>query len=393
MLRVNFRLLGQVGLVLFFVGVFLSWKLQSLNVLPRFVDIGLILILSLVFIYASYRTEKVACKNVIVIVLLILLLLYGLIASIFLGDIKNIIWCMFGLVAVFVFSRIDYSRIIFDEWGVGFSIVMCLLFISETGVSSLGTGLARQSVGEDNAAYGLAAYCSINALLFAVASASEVSGRKYILLAGGAFLLSFLIILLTGVRSPLFGFFVCSMVLFYRMYWRSDAGDRLLILLVFTFVFGYVLATGSVVGDILESVNVALRTLLGSSDYVVDAAALGRNFQREEAIYIFSENVFLGAGFKYFWVDFPLLQALSDGGLLFGLGYLFVYFLYLFPKSVRGVFDSNTTVVFFSLLYVCNAPRLFLHGQPMDWQHMVYTIPVICFFAFDKTNVNIKSGK
>lgn len=393
MLRVNFRLLGQAGLVLFFVGVFLSWKLQSLNLLPRFVDIGLILILSLILIYSSYRAEKVVCKNIIVIVFLILLMLYGLVASFFLGDIKNIIWCIFGLFVIFIFSQIDYNRIIFDEWGVGFSIAMCLLFISETGVSSLTTGLARQSVGEDNAAYGLAAYCSINALLFAVASASGVSGRKYILLAGGAFLLSFLIILLTGVRSPLLGFFICSIVLFYRMYWHSNKGDRVLILLVFTFVFGYVLATGSVVGDILESVSIALRTLFGSSDYVVDAAALGRNFQREEAIFVFSENIFFGAGFKYYWVDFPLLQALSDGGLLFGLGYIFVYFLYLFPKSVRGVFNSDSTVVFFSLLYVCNAPRLFLHGQPMDWQHMVYTIPVICFFAFDKTTVQIKGGK
>jgi len=321
---------------------------------------------------------------------LILLVFYGLVASIFLSDTKNIIWCLFGLAVIFVFSRIDYGRIIFDGWGVAFAIVMCSMFISETGISSLSLGLSRQTSTEDNQAYGLAAYTSINALLFAVPFVSGVVTRNQIFVVSVLLALSFLIILIAGVRSPLLGFLVGSFFIISRLYTFSEKRNKIIITCCLVVGCVGVAMLSNVIGEIFESLMLALSSFFGGSSYFGDSAALSRVYQRDESMFIFSNNVFLGAGFKYLWIDFPLLQAFSDSGLLIGIVYLYTYLLYPLSKSLLGVFNPNSTVVFFSLLYVCNASRLFLHGQPLDWQHMVYVIPVICFFVFNQLGCESK---
>lgn len=391
MFSVNFRMLGQLGLVLFLTGVFLSWKLQSLRILPQFIDIGLVLILSMLFIFTSYRKRTNECVNVFVFVLLVGLIGYGLIASIYIGDMKNTVWSFFGLVTLFVFSKVDYSKIYFDRYGVCFSIFMCLLFISETGISGLSEGLVRQSVGAGNAAYGLAAYCAINALVLTTASISGVLSKWDILLVGFSFVCSFVIILISGVRSPLFGFFLCTSFLLFRLFKNSRKEDRIPIILVILIVVAIFFSASNVIDEIIASLLLALDTLFGTAGYYADAAAQGRNYQREEAISLFSDNLFFGVGFKYFWVDFPLLQMFSDSGLILGLIYLFVYFIYPFYKSISSITSQDPRLVFFSLLYLCNVPRLYLHGQPFDWQHMVFVLPVVCFFVFYEMNSVLKS--
>ncbi len=386
------HIFGQLGFVLFFVGVFVSWKIQSLGILPKFFDVGVILILSLMLIFFSYQRKIMMniFKNPSLSVLgLSVIISYGLIASLYIGDSKNTIWCLFGLTTIFIYSSLDYKKIIFDQWSVLFCIIFCLLFLFEaTGRGSfLLNALVRQSINENNHAYGLAAYTAIGALLFSISSINRKMTWFNLLVVSFLFLIAVLIVFISAVRSPLFGVGVALLIFIFKMNKYTTKQQKIVILLsLVVILFGNIFA-------VLESVSVrveslfnsllnALDTLFNGSVYYADAAALGRVFQRNDAIDLFLDNFFFGVGFKHYWVDFPLLQSFSDSGVIFGFLYFSIYFLYPFYHSTKGYLNGIEQNSFFSLLFICNCPRLFLHGQPLDWQHMVYVVPVVCYFAF-----------
>jgi len=141
----------------------------------------------------------------------------------------------------------------------------------------------------------------------------------------------------------------------------------------------------SVVGDavevLLDSMLNAIDSFFYGDSSGADIAAVMRVGQRGQALDDMSSDFFTGVGFKVFWVDFPLLQAFSNLGVFFGLLYGVVYLLYPLFMSVVLFSGRESVAVFFSLLYVCSVPRLFLHGQPLDWQHMIYVVPVLCYFS------------
>ena len=149
---------GEVGFLLYFSGVFLSWKLQAINLLPKFLDIGVILIISLLMIFISYSKYKIGILKSNTFLLINMILIFGLLCSIYALDTKNIIWCLFGLASVVVFSTLDYDRVSFGTITLFSAIILCALYFFSLRESLLFQSMGRISTGEDNQAYGLAAF-------------------------------------------------------------------------------------------------------------------------------------------------------------------------------------------------------------------------------------------
>ncbi|MFT6843457.1 MAG: hypothetical protein ACJASR_002238 [Psychroserpens sp.] len=103
----------------------------------------------------------------------------------------------------------------------------------------------------------------------------------------------------------------------------------------------------------------AISTIFGNLEYGGDAATMDRVNSREAGFLLFSDNVILGSGFKSWIQEF------------FCMFYFLIYFIFPIYRSILGLFGNNELTIFFSLLYLSSVPRLFLNGQPLDWQHMV----------------------
>jgi hypothetical protein len=93
----------------------------------------------------------------------------------------------------------------------------------------------------------------------------------------------------------------------------------------------------------------------------------------------------LGHGYKYIYIDFPLLQAFSDGGVAFGL--LFMITALVVPNwiAIKMLLSPHLTQVYglVALITIQEVPNLFLHGQPYDYSHwflLVVEIAVVSQF-------------
>ena len=121
-----------------------------------------------------------------------------------------------------------------------------------------------------------------------------------------------------------------------------------------------------------------LYSLFSANSYL-DQSAVGRRIQRAHALNLFSQHPLSGAGIKYYWVDFPLLQIFSDMGLFIGSVYILYFFLYPLNQCRIGFWQKNQTQMLLGSLYLLNLPRMFLHGQPYDWGIFIYTLPLLAF--------------
>ncbi|WP_448212783.1 hypothetical protein [Colwellia sp. MEBiC06753] len=313
------------------------------------------------------------------------------------GDIKNLIWCIFGLASALAFYLLDFDKINIGKYAFYFAFLSCLIYFFQLSNNSSITvnALVRYTVLEGNEAFGLASYTAISALCFSVALINnKLSYRKLFLLFSLQLLVIF-IVLISGTRSPLFGLSAALMYINWRLFRHPVAISRKLNIIFFGIVA--VVVCISLFDSVairfitfIDFLNNGLLTLFNRGGYYADAAALSRVYQREIAFEHFFNHFYFGAGFKNFWVDFPILQAFSNGGVFLGVIYFLVYFVYPFFYSLRTLFieaEPSAVRQLIALIYIINSPRLFLHGQPYDWQHMVYVIPAIMLFSRYKRKV------
>ena len=102
-------------------------------------------------------------------------------------------------------------------------------------------------------------------------------------------------------------------------------------------------------------------------DNVEESAETRRNL-RQKTLEEFDP---LGHGYKYLYIDFPLLQAFSDGGLGFGL--LFLATALIWPNfiAIKMLLSPHLNQLYglMALVTIQEVPNLFLHGQPYDYSH------------------------
>ena len=130
------------------------------------------------------------------------------------------------------------------------------------------------------------------------------------------------------------------------------------------------------------SIRRAIFTLLGSESVQVDASAISRVQVRKGIIGEYDQysifQILFGRGYMYKYLDFPILQAFIDLGLVGGCVYAFVQILlplrYLFRKP------RNSTEKFFQMCLIFGLIDLFFNGIPYGWDKFLVLILAIQLF-------------
>ncbi|MGE6567070.1 O-antigen ligase family protein [Shewanella vesiculosa] len=396
---INKNIYFELGLAFYFCGVIFAWYLQGLGLIPQFFDIGFVFFVSFFLIYTSLFNNKIELlferfKIYSYIVSFGFFIL--VIVAFFYSDFKVIIFCLVFYIAYLLFLVIDIRH---NKVGLPyafFSTLLCLFFyiqIDDVGESFSG---GRISVSEEIHAYGIIAYCCVFSLCgYASITRNAKEDFSFFIFEVIGILLLILIIILTGVRSPIFGLLFCVFIYAFKSYRARHliAFSHKLMLLC-----GFFLLTLYMSSDLLfrlesfyefliNGVNTFLNTGSGYDD-----AGLTRVSNREYGFDLFADNILFGAGYKYEWLDFPLLQVFSDMGIFFGISYMLLFFMLPILFSIRN-FNTPNVYGFISICYIANMPRLFLHGQPYDWQHLIYVIPVLSFLTINSNKKFIKDNK
>lgn len=102
-------------------------------------------------------------------------------------------------------------------------------------------------------------------------------------------------------------------------------------------------------------------------DNIEESAETRRNLRQQTL----DELDPIGHGYKYLYIDFPLLQAFSDGGIAFGLLFLITALIVPNLMAVKMLISPHLShfYVLAALITIQEVPNLFLHGQPYDYSH------------------------
>lgn len=202
-----------------------------------------------------------------------------------------------------------------------------------------------------------------------------------------------IVILLSGTRSTIVGLALSA--LGYSVYWVFSVGQgegsksikrRSLLTLPRLLI-------GLTIGYLLSVFLLPENVLLGYLDTLIDF--LQRGYQAyfygqavEESaeirhrllLYAFSHLTVGGEGFKALYVDFPLLQAFYDLGIIGGSLFLFVSVAVpaAFFKTILFSKKKYTIDLYGALIYLLFFPNLFVHGQPYDFS---IWLPIILFYG------------
>lgn len=361
-----------------------SWTIGAFFGVPSFLGIGLFVIAGFftIFSLSSHPSLRCALETLRCNKGLTLLMVIFLLISFYQGDQKDIIWIAFGISCLYVYQFLDIK--LGDRFCVGFAHVTVLgalfyLIFNREAVyyAEVYGDVSRTSFSEDNQAYTLIAY----AAAFGIIASAHALLRSYLgLVLGTASIVACVAsVILAGTRSVYSGLAISIVYLLVAD--RHYVSVRRLFLyttaLIMIFVF---LALSGLFSERLqllqESIREGFYTILGGDSLGIDPSALGRVFQREYASYLLAENPLFGAGFKAYWVDFPLLQAYSDLGIFIGFFYTVAFLIVPVFIAVRSTRRSNPGHILLAALYLLNMPRLFLHGQPYDWVLFAYVFLV-----------------
>lgn len=389
--------LQGIGLSIFMASYMFSWTLGAAIGLSSFVGIGVFILFGFLIIFIASKKNKISLIfSAGRLYYLFLFIFFILFIAVFFGESKDVVWISLGLLAIILISAIDAKSE--GDFCVGFSLsafVYCVIFILNTRDAALAASsygdTTRTSFSEENAAYTLIAYAC--AFCFVAALYNFIMGNGLRLFAVACMFVSALSVLLVGTRSVFGGIALGSAYAVFVGFRQAKSirpiDVALLALLVAAAVFllwsGYM---GERISALADSVQRALETFFGGATSLEDASAAGRVYQRGYALELFENSPFFGAGFKAFWVDFPLLQAFSDLGFFFGVVYLLLFLIvpiYLCFWKIRR--RTNVHILFNSLYILC-VPRLFLHGQPYDWVVFTYSfLPYIAVASRSRIDV------
>ncbi len=224
-------------------------------------------------------------------------------------------------------------------------------------------------------------------------------------------ILSSIVLVFSQVRSILLALAIIIMIFTYynfslggvfKSIKRFFTPKTILISLVVLIAFIYFISTqGFVVNTInmyydasVSSFMRAITTVLGKNDAEnIDYSAVGRINNFAKFTNTLSEHpwsIFLGNGYKFNYLDIPLLETLIDCGILAFICYGLMNF-YMFMESLRAIKQNNNPfAIFLGYFFITYLVGLFTGGEPYGTQYWFIYCVMIRFLGIKYLNTTQK---
>jgi len=307
------------------------------------------------------------------------------------GSIDDWMYLIFLLVVLFSFYTIPLADLKFLPHAMMVvSFMASVLTLSQVFTGNVDLIGQRLFAGDSNSPNQLAFVGGIT-LVTGIFLLNKYKGFKLIafILINFSIFMGLAIVLLSGTRSVVLGLGLCaSGYIFLKIFADKDMrlnkstlmkvvrlslGLMIIFLLILFLIPGDVLSkyTGGFFDYFQRGFEAYFYGIMGEESADIRHSLL---------LYAYSHLTFWGEGFKSLYVDFPLLQAFYDLGLLGGL--LFLGVTVIVPVLVSGMIllskNMNTSATYGALIYFLFLPNLFLHGQPYDYP---IWLPIILFYG------------
>ena len=141
-----------------------------------------------------------------------------------------------------------------------------------------------------------------------------------------------------------------------------------------------------------ETFSGAIRTALSMGTISQDSSAMSRVFTLEYLIKLIQERpelLLIGGGYRFLYLDIPVLEVLINFGMLNFIFYL-VFTLYLVKFSIKAIFSSNVFQIFLGYMSVQLFIASFTSGRPLDFSFWISYPIFIRFFENDIAILNSK---
>ncbi len=199
-------------------------------------------------------------------------------------------------------------------------------------------------------------------------------------------ILSVIVLVLTQARSILLAFFFAVAIFCYYNVSRQTVKNVLLgifkpqnFILITLLIVGvaYFISTQEKLVSIITlyydvftvTFTKAILTATGMADDAksIDYSAMGRINSLGEFKKVLFESpwqLILGKGYRYLYMDIPLLETLFDCGIIAFLSFAMLNFV-IFKESLRAIKDgTNVLTTFLGYFYMCYFVGLFTGGEP-----------------------------
>ncbi|MBP6007900.1 MAG: hypothetical protein KA740_09375 [Rhodoferax sp.] len=375
--------LGGLGLGFLFVAPLIAWSVFRFFGINSPTDLFATLSLGIILIFYGVERFKFRLQRNLYYYIGFLLLLLFLVGLVIKVDFKNFGWVLFGLVLFIVLPGRFKGDVNLLTTGFLVSIffgVTGYLLINYEQIIFLNSIQSQQRISFENEAYTLTAYAAATGIVLAFFYISR-NGINFLSISTLG--LSAYIVILSGTRSVYGGIFIS--IVYILIGSKVNQSVHLSKYKRNFYIFISIILMMIIIGLLSDRFEILVSRIveglysLFSANSYLDQSAVGRRIQRAHALNLFSQHPLSGAGIKYYWVDFPLLQIFSDMGLFIGSVYILYFFLYPLNQCRIGFWQKNQTQMLLGSLYLLNLPRMFLHGQPYDWGIFIYTLPLLAF--------------
>lgn len=312
------------------------------------------------------------------------------------------IYILFTITFLIAINTVPYEKFVFLPQalllvaGVGCFIVMVYTLANGIDLDGqrLGAG-GTNSPGQVSFMGGTAIYTAI----FMIKNASRVVGYKFNALAYFFVAIGTVVIILTVSRSTLISLLLCLLfaifnIIYFKFTKKHHQGNFLLNnfkqknqkiknlplkMILFAVAILIIIFYADAIIHFLEPAikiyNTYQKRFLeylqgGIASYFgetsKEASATGR---RELLQYAMRNMNNFGHGYKALWVDFPIVQAFYDLGILGGILFLVISFIIPYILIINSVISQELDMIksIGIYLYIFDSPGLFLHGQPYDF--------------------------
>jgi hypothetical protein len=134
-----------------------------------------------------------------------------------------------------------------------------------------------------------------------------------------------------------------------------------------------------------ETFSGAIGTALSMGTISQDSSAMSRVFTLEYLIKLIQERpelLLIGGGYRFLYLDIPVLEVLINFGMLNFIFYL-VFTFYLLKFSFKAIFSSNVFQIFLGYMSVQLFIASFTSGRPLDFSFWISYLIFIRFFEND----------
>lgn len=213
------------------------------------------------------------------------------------------------------------------------------------------------------------------------------SNLRWKLFCLGNIFLSLIVLMLTQARSTLLAFFFALAIFLFYNARRMNVGKAIRSffsaqnIVILVSLFAIIIAVFVIKGNLIDIIYSyyenasttfvkALLTAAGlAGEKEVDASAMGRVGNFAYFSDLLAEEpwlIFLGKGYRFFYLDIPLLESLLDYGIMGFFSFGMMNWIF-FKDSLRTIRDNkNTMNIFFCYLFFTYFVGIFTGGRPND---------------------------